>query len=381
MATYAQFRGLEGYDVVGWDPRGTGGSTPVDCGDGTLIDALLDLDATPETPEEIQALYDGWKDFGQACLERSGALLAHISTLDTVHDMDLLRTLLGEEKLHFLGYSYGTMLGAVYAQTYPSKVGRMVLDSATNITDDESITQMAGFDLALNNYATWCVSDGCPLGASVDEVLETIVSLLVALDSEPLVVGNRMLTENLAVWGIALYLYFDESQWPSLTASIQWAMDGQGRYLLAASDALWGRDDTGHYSSFVPFQAITCLDYADAGIAGAQEFWEQEKGKSFFGYYFGIDASCAQWPVQPVELPQLRGVGAAPILIVGATGDSATPYEWAVWMANQLESGTLLTYDGPGHATSFTGRSKCVDTAVARFLTGDRIPPHGLYCT
>lgn len=376
------FAKLAGYDIIGWDPRGTGESTPVDCGDPSGIDRVLALDSTPDTPAATQALFDGWKQFGLDCLAHSGPLLAHVSTQETVADLDILRGLVGSAKLNYLGYSYGTLIGALYAQTYPGLVGRMVLDSPVNITDDDSISQAAGFDQALDTYAAWCARSTCGLGSTAPAVIAAITALLDQLGTQPLPAGDRHLTQSLAVDGISLYLYFDESAWTDLTHSIQWAQQGDGRYLLAAADAMWGRDATGNYALFPAFAAIGCLDSADSGIAGAETDWAEAKASaSVFGTYFGIDATCVQWPVKPVDLPVIHAAGAAPILVVGATGDPATPYAYAPWMAGQLASGVLLTYDGAGHATSFNGRSSCVDTAVAAYLTGARVPPNGLYCT
>jgi pimeloyl-ACP methyl ester carboxylesterase len=226
LATRFKRDGLEMYDIVGWDPRGTGDSTPIQCHNGAEIDALMALDGSPDTPAELTALQDGWKKFGLGCLEKSGPLLAHVSTLETVADLDLMRALLGDRQLTYLGYSYGTEIGAVYAEKYPDKVGRMVLDSAVNITEDESVVQASGFDLSLRNYAEWCAKNSCQLGGgSTDANVKIVVDLL--RSSTPSADrGSRKLTQSLAVDGILLFFYFDESTWANLTSRINAARGG-----------------------------------------------------------------------------------------------------------------------------------------------------------
>lgn len=383
LATRFKRDGLEMYDIVGWDPRGTGDSTPIQCHNGAEIDALMALDGSPDTPAELTALQDGWKKFGLGCLEKSGPLLAHVSTLETVADLDLMRALLGDRQLTYLGYSYGTEIGAVYAEKYPDKVGRMVLDSAVNITEDESVVQASGFDLSLRNYAEWCAKNSCQLGGgSTDANVKIVVDLLEKLDSQPLTVGSRKLTQSLAVDGILLFFYFDESTWANLTSRINAARGGNGDPLLETADAMRERDAAGQYaSSFFGLIAINCLDSQDDGLARALKDWEADKLRApVFGKYFGPGVTCQQWPVQGTPPFTIDGDGAQPIVVVGATGDSATPYQYAVWMAQQLKSGVLVTYDGAGHATYGSDRSTCVDEAVVKYLADGVLPPYGLFC-
>lgn len=383
LATRFTRAGLEMYDIVGWDPRGTGESTPVQCRNGAEVDALMALDQSPDNPQELKALQDGWRGFGMGCLEKSGPLLAHISTVETVADLDLMRQLVGDKQLTYLGYSYGTEIGAVYAEKYPSNVGRMVLDSAVNITEDESVVQATGFDLSLRNYAEWCAQTKCALGGATAEANVTIVvDLLEKLDAQPLTVGARKLTQSIAVDGILLFFYFDESTWGNLTNRIQAARTGNGSPLLQTADAFRDRDAQGQYaSSFFGLIAINCVDGQDDGLARALKDWEaDQKAAPIFGKYFGPGVTCQQWPVQGTPPFDIRGHGANPIVVVGATGDSATPYQYAVWMAQQLESGVLVTYDGAGHATYGNDRSACVDEAVVRYLADGVVPPYGLFC-
>ncbi|HET7724513.1 MAG TPA: alpha/beta fold hydrolase [Propionibacteriaceae bacterium] len=383
LAVSFQRTGLEQYDVVGWDPRGTGGSTPVVCENGAAVDQLMQLDQSPDNATEKQALLDGWKAFGASCLAKSGPLLTHIATVDTVQDLDMLRQLVGDAKLNYLGYSYGTYIGAVYAQKFPTTVGKLVLDSAVNITKDESVIQASGFDLALGNYAQYCASKGCSLGSTKQQVLDTVSRLLDKLDSSPLPGDStRKLTQSVASDGIAIFLYADSQYWDQLTQALEKALTGDGRYLLYYSDQLRGRGTDGQYdTSFFAFPAIGCADSQDDGIARAFSDWTSDQQKApIFGKYFGPNVTCVQWPVQGTPPFDITAKGAAPIVVVGATGDSATPYQYAAWMASQLASGVLVTYNGNGHAT-YGGKSACVDKAVVAYFAKGTVPPDGLYCT
>jgi pimeloyl-ACP methyl ester carboxylesterase len=376
--------GLEQYDIIGWDPRGTGGSTPVVCENGAAVDAVMQLDQSPDTDAEKQALINGWKSFGASCLAKSGALLQHISTVDTVQDLDLLRQLVGDAKLNYLGYSYGTYIGAVYADKFPAKVGKMVLDSAVNITNDESVSQSAGFDLALGNYAEWCATQNCSLGSTKEKVLATITALLEKLDASPLPGdATRKLTQSAAGDGIAIFLYTDQTYWAQLTAALEKAIGGDGRYLLLYGDQLRGRQTNGQYDpSFFAFPAIGCADSQDDGIERAFADWKIDAQRApIFGKYFGPNIWCTVWPVQGLAPFDIKGKGAAPIVVVGATGDSATPYQYAAWMSDQLESGVLVTYDGAGHATYGNDRSTCVDSMVVTYFAKGTVPPDGLFCS
>lgn len=383
LAVSFQRTGLEQYDIVGWDPRGAGGSTPVVCENGAAVDQLMQLDQSPDNATEKQALLDGWKAFGASCLAKSGALLQHIATVDTVQDLDMLRQLVGDARLNYLGYSYGTYIGAVYAQKFPATVGRLVLDSAVNITRDESVIQASGFDLALGNYAQYCASKGCSLGSTKQQVLDTITKLLDRLDTSPLPGDStRKLTQSIASDGIAIFLYADSQYWDQLTQALEKALAGDGRYLLYYSDQLRGRGTDGQYdTSFFAFPAIGCADSQDDGIARAFSDWTSDQQKApIFGKYFGPNVTCVQWPVQGTPPFDITAKGAAPIVVVGATGDSATPYQYAAWMADQLDSGVLVTYHGNGHAT-YGGKSACVDKAVVAYLAKGAVPPDGLFCT
>lgn len=373
----------EGYDIIGWDPRGTGESTTVECGTTEQTDAVFELDGSPDDDAELEALKTGWAEFALQCRENSGALLDHLTTVENVRDLDLLRHLLGNEVLNFLGVSYGTYVGAVYAELFPDRAGRLVLDSAVDITDDEeAASQAEGFELALRNYATWCAdSDQCTLGDSADEVVDRIASFLAGLDAEPIEVGDRMLTQSLATTGVALFLYSNEEAYPALTSVVSAAMDGRGSDLLSASDNLNGRGNNEWETIAYAFPATRCVDGSDQGIDESYDWWQENKDESpVFGTNMGVDFVCETWTAGSAPWLKLTGEGAPPVLVVGTTGDSATPYEHAVSMAEQLESGVLLTLDGAGHG-AVTGDNECINDAVSTYLEEGVAPEDGTTCS
>lgn len=370
------------FDVVGWDPRGVGRSTPVQCANGSALDSFYGLDSTPDDATERAALVDGTRTFALSCLQRSGRLLEHVSTVETVKDLDLLRQIVGDEKLYFLGFSYGTRIGATYAELFGRNVGRMVLDSAVNITEDTSIIQAKGFDRSLEHFAAWCAAGNCEFGSSQQAVIKRITSFWDSLDAKPLRVGSRELTQSLAVLGVLTPLYQDESVWPLLRQAIGQGLAGDGTALLSFADSYNQRSRSGSYGQMLfAFNAVRCLDEGDPGIAGVEQEAASDAAKApVFGRYLGPDLVCPLWPVaaQP-PLGRITGPGAPPILVVGTTGDSATPYEYARWMADQLESGVLLTYEGEGHG-AFGGSNECVNRTVMGYLARGAIPSEGTVC-
>ncbi|RMB61194.1 alpha/beta hydrolase [Tessaracoccus antarcticus] len=372
-----------GYDIIGWDPRGTGKSTTVQCGTTEQTDAVFELDGSPDDAAEERALETGWAEFARQCRAASGELLDHLTTIENVRDLDLLRHLVGAEKLNYVGVSYGTYVGAVYAELFPDRAGRLVLDSAVDITDDEaSASQSEGFELALRNYATWCAkTKACTLGDSADEVVDGIATFLAGLDANPIAVGDRSLTQSLGATGVALFLYSDEQAYPGLTYVLTDAMDGRAGDLLKAADELNGRGADGYETVAYAFPATRCVDWADEGIEATFDFWEENKAKSpVFATNMGVDFVCETWTADPGPQLKLTAKGAPPILVVGTTGDSATPYEHAVSMAKQLESGVLLTFEGAGHG-SVTGGNKCVNAAVTKYLEDGVPPKDGATCS
>lgn len=383
MVRFFDATGLEQYDIVGWDPRGVGASSPVACLDGAEADAYLSLDLSPDTPEETAALVEGARAFGQSCLTGSGAdLLGHISSLDTVRDLDVMRAALGDDELHYLGVSYGTQLGALYAELFPGQVGRVVLDAPVDVNETGEVAQTVGFDRALGNFAAWCArTPSCGLGRTPASVITGLRADLDRLDAAPLAVGGRTLTQSLAAAGLAAFLYAGADAWPLLARGVRALRQGDGAPLLALADEINGRRADGTYGGlFSAFPAITCVDRPRLSVAEADRQWQRDQGQApFFGYYLGPWYTCADWPVPATPIPPISGRGAGPILVVGATGDPATPYEWAQASAKALQSAVLVTYDGEGHG-SYGGRSACVDKVVRAYLVRGSVPAAGVRC-
>ncbi|NNG20886.1 alpha/beta fold hydrolase [Naumannella sp. ID2617S] len=382
LATNFRRKGLEQFDIVGWDPRGTGRSTPVRCADPAATDAYLAADGSPDDEAERAAYRQQNLDFTRACLDGSGQLLQHVSTIDTVRDLDLLRGLVGEQKLNYFGYSYGTAIGSRYAQLYPDRVGAMGLDGAVNVTDDQSVVQAMGFDRALTAFADWCAADGCSLGRDRAAVLRSVTELFDRADAAPIPTNTaRPLTQSKAVTGVISLLYRNRSGWPDLLAAVERARAGDGTTLLALADAYDGRSRTGAYQGRVyAFGAVRCLDRADQGFAGADARAAREAEQApVLGRYLGPDYLCPSWPVPPRPPAGLVAApGVTGILVIGTTGDSATPYEYAPRMARELGSARLLTYVAEGHA-AYGGKSQCVDDAVVRLFTSGP-PAEDLTC-
>lgn len=374
-----------GYDVIAWDPRGSGQSTPVTCGTPAQTDAFYNLNTSPATQSQWNAAIAGNMAFADQCRASSGVLLDHISTIDTARDLDYLRSRVGDPRLNYLGISYGTFIGATYAELYPGRTGRMVLDSAVNITDNDSVTQVMGFDKAYRAFAQWCAQNqpSCGMGSSADEVIGRTTAFLNRMGRTPLMVGSRPLTQNLAATGLAYFLYSGAESYRYLAGALQWAMvRGDGRYLLQAADVLNGRDPrTGQWdASAFAFPAILCADSADDGLSGARSQWAtDQKDAPILGKAFGVGLVCVYWTARPAAQLRITAKGAAPIVVLGVTGDPATPYQQAQWMAGQMSSAVLVTWRGAGHSAWELGNS-CLRRSVTGYLNDGAVPRNGLTC-
>ncbi len=378
------------YDLIGFDPRGVASSTPVTCVDGPAMDTITSTDFDYSTDEGIAAAEAAYGEFGAACLANTGPVLEHVDTVSAAKDMDVLRAALGDDTLTYVGYSYGTQLGATYAALFPDKVGRLVLDGAIDPTltsQDLSKGQAVGFENALRAYVADCqAGSSCPLTGSVDNGMAQIKTLLDHVRRSPLPTGtDRPLTGMLAFSGIALPLY-DETSWPYLTMGLSSALaDGDGSVLLQLSDLYYDRSSDGTYSSnsTSAFWSIGCAD--DRGTTDVAQMRadaaEIEAVAPTVGYFFGYGGTiCADWPVPEAGgLDDYSAEGAAPILVIGTTNDPATPYAWAEGLASTLSSGTLLTYEGEGH-TAYGRSNSCILDAVDSYLIDGTMPAEGTRC-
>ena len=379
---YFNATGLADYDIVGWDPRGVGLSTPVDCMGTADLDRYYALDSSPDNSSERRIRLAAVQAFGQSCLKRSGELLEHISTVETVRDLELLRHLVGDAKINYFGSSYGTRIGALYAELYPAGVGRMVLDGSVNIGGEDAITQTEGFERALNNFAGWCAAERCRLGNSRTEVLRRVKSYLDQLDQRPVAVRNRTLTQAQGVDAVYYSMYGGQPSWVQLRDSLEAAIfNGNARGMLVLGDRSNFRRDDGSYDQInYSFPAVRCLDSQDDSVREAEKRYDRvAKVAPVLGRLGGADLTCALWPVAPAPpQPSIDGDGAPPIMVIGTTGDPATPYEYAVDMADRLKSGVLVTNQGEGHLAY--GSSECIKRLVIDYLVENRVPTDRTRC-
>ncbi|MFK4691281.1 alpha/beta hydrolase [Streptomyces pristinaespiralis] len=378
------------YDMVAVDPRGVARSEPVQCLSGPEMDRYTQVDQTPDDAAEADTLEQAYEKFATGCEKRSGKVLPHVSTTEAARDMDIARAVLGDEKLNYVGASYGTFLGATYAELFPDRTGRLVLDGAMDPAlpaRELNRDQTAGFETAFKSFAADCVKQAdCPLGKkSVADATARLKDFFAKLDASPVPTGqDRELGESLATTGVIAAMY-DDGAWPQLRTALAAAQDGDGAPLLAMADSYYEREADGSYANLMfANAAVNCLDLpaafktSDAVRAAAPEF---EKASPVFGRGFAWAAlNCGHWPVPPTGKPHpIEAKGAAPIVVVGTIRDPATPYKWAESLAGQLSSGRLLTYDGDGH-TAFGRGSDCVDTAINTYLLEGEAPKDGTRC-
>ena len=378
---------LRKFDVIGWDPRGVGESTPVRCLDTEQLDQFIAADGSPDNEAEINQLNTEAKTLADGCEQRSGELLPHVSTKDAARDIDVLRGIVGDSELYYLGMSYGTLLGATYAELFPKNVGRLVLDGAVDpskSSESNNMAQAKGFDTALEAFAEDCAQRSCRLGSTKAEVLAKVDKLLNDSDANPLPGdGKREVTQAMVVLGVIYPLYLKD-YWPRLEDAVLDGLAGKGARLLALADEYTDRTPRGYSNNANEvIYAVNCVDRPDISSvaqAKSQETAYKAASPRFGSFLLWGSLACANWPVKPEDKPHaIKAPGAKPIVVVGTTRDPATPYAWAVGLAGQLESGVLITRDGDGH-TGYNEGNACVDTAVETYLLKGTAPTADLNC-
>jgi pimeloyl-ACP methyl ester carboxylesterase len=380
---------LRAFDVVGFDPRGVGRSDPVDCLSDAELDTYLAGDPTPDTAAERADYTSSVLSLGPSCVDRSGPVLGHVTTIEAARDMDVLRSALGEETLSYFGASYGTKLGATYAELFPEQVGRFVLDGAVDLSlapQSMALQQAEGFETALRAYVQNCLdsTDNCFLGDSVDEGLATITGLLESIERQPLPAGERELTVGHAFYGVITPLY-NRDYWFLLSTALASALEGKGSALMQLADAYASRGGDGTYldNSIEANYAINCLDDpTSVPFARVPSLFPAfEQASPTFGRVFAWGmAGCRGVAVRSTEKPlDIRAEGAAPILVLGTSRDPATPLRWARALADQLDSGVLVERDGDGH-TAYNSGNECVDGIVEDYLVDGTVPEDGTAC-
>lgn len=389
---------VDAYDIVALDPRGVGASTPVVCmsdeerdeHNAGLDDDDVDLD-TLTPAERVKKADEDSKELAEGCREHSGEVFKHIDTVSVAKDFDMVRQLLGQEKLHYLGYSYGTFLGATYADLFPDKVGRFVLDGAVDPALDAneiSALQMRGFEDSIGNWAQDCLSTKkCPFSGDVTSVKKQLKEFLDRLEKRPLKTADptRPLTQDLALTAVIGAMYSTDT-YPVLTDALVSAVRGDdGSQLLFIADVLNERNEDGTYESSAS-DALVAVNMLDYEAKGTVEEWaaEAEKLKKelpVFGDYAGwASAGIDAWPTSHAARKPVQAKGAPPIVVVGTTHDPATPYVMAQGLASQLPQGVLVTWEGWDHCAYSKDGSACVARAVEGYLVDGEVPTKDLRC-
>lgn len=380
------------YDLVGFDPRGVGSSDPIRCLDDQQTDQYLAASGDLGNAQGVQEAQDWMHRVADSCQQNSGDLLGDMDTLSAARDMDVMRAAVGADHLDYLGFSYGTYLGATYADLYPARVGRFVLDGAIDPTltgDQIAAGQADGFETAVHHFAQWCLDQGsqlCPLTGDADHGVQQIRDLFASIDANPLPTKDpaRPLTGSLARTGVLVGLYSDES-WGFIAQAVKAAMNGDGTQLLGGADTGNERDADGHYPNNGTYSitAVNCLDHPaveDQTWMATEEKRLSQKDPTF-GPTLGYSGmACAAWPDGPVRKPApIHAKGSGPIVVVGTVYDPATPYPWAQALAEQLDNGHLITWKGEGH-TAYGRSGGCIEKAADAYLLQGTVPQDGLTC-
>lgn len=377
-----------GFDIIGFDPRGVGRSTPITCyADVADKDELLygtfEADyGTQEWIDELTVAETAWID---ACVENTGDLLGNLDAMSVARDMDVIRAVLGDETMTYLGYSYGTYLGAVYAELFPEKVGRLVLDGAVDplVDDLEALaTQMAGFESAYRAFLEFCAGqDGCPFSGGVDAAMQQTEDLMLSAGDRGLVASDGRELDVATIGTGLINMLYAEWLWPDLVRMLADLSAGDPESTFASADEYNSRTAGGYDGNgYEIYTAVTCNEgtLGTDGVSPLEGLAVIDQRAPYLGFatalddYVALDVTCTNWPYPAAEMPESYAAeGAPPILVVGTTNDPATPYSNAVSLAQQLSSGVLVTYKGEGH-TIYAQGVTCIDQTIdAYFLRGE----------
>lgn len=378
------------YDLIGFDPRGVKDSDGVQCLDDAETDEMLSTDL-PDT-EEGKKKAKEWADkLAKACKAKSGDRIQYVDTYSAARDMDVIRAAVQSEKLDYLGYSYGTYLGATYAEMYPERTGHLILDGALDptLTTNEIVAgQAAGFEQAIKDFVTWCQNErgSCPLTGSIDEGIQQLRDFMTNAGKDPIpTASGRKLNETLASTAILTALYSNET-WEYVALGIESAKaNNSADVLLMLADLANEREEDGSFKSNSTFAnvAVNCLDH----IGVTDEKWLKAEGERLakkyptFGPSLGSEEDgCANWPAKPVRYPkEIHAKGSSTIVVIGTTHDPATPYAWAESLNKQLDNSVLLTWEGFGH-TAYSRSGGCIEEMVDAYLLEDKVPDDGAKC-
>jgi pimeloyl-ACP methyl ester carboxylesterase len=375
---------IDHFDIIAWDPRGTGESTPsVNCVD--TFDEYFGLDSPPETPEEKQALIDASQAFNDKCAENSGTILPYISTMASAQDINSLRLALGEEKVSYFGFSYGSELGTTWATMFPETVRAIVVDGAVDpnaSSVQEGMNQAKGFEGQLTTFLKQCSEKTTCAFHNGGKAEDAFDKLVLDIDTTPLEVSKDRtpVTQGVLFTAVAQAMYSDY-YWPQLSEALNAAQGGDGKGILQLYDDYYQRNTDGTYGNELEaFLAISCLD--DPGATSTEEvdsrIEEFIAAAPRLGGNFAYGYSCALWPVKQADKVTITGKGAGPIVVIGTTGDAATPLESTRNMALGLDQGILIVVEANQH-TGY-GANSCVVKAVDEYLIKLIVPANETTC-
>lgn len=386
------------FDVVTWDPRGTGASRPVDCVDDAFLDA--DAPAVPDTADKLAAARFNAALFARGCKERMGSYARQLGTRNSARDLEAIRVALGETALNYVGFSYGSALGMTYAQMFPTAVRTMVLDGPPNYWQsslDYAHAQAVGFHQAMDAFFAWC--DGtpsCAVGSSrsgvrASEALESLrqhvaaAPIAASYTADDVERGGQVTESTLST--AVLSSMYDRRSWPTIADALaRAARDGDGGRLLQLADSYSHRHADGTWDPVIEaFSVINCVDRPEVTPRStaaelADVFRFQAELPPWGGGW--ATSACAGMP-KPAKNDVLGDVvvrGSPPVLVIGTTGDPATPYAGAQAVVGRIDGARLLTFDDTGHTAFGTARSDCIDAAVTAYLVDAVLPPPDAHC-
>ncbi|AEV87952.1 transporter [Actinoplanes sp. SE50] len=372
------------FDIVGFDPRGVSRSSPLKCIPDAEQDASFGSDPDPVSQAEFDQVTALNKKIADGCGQKYGDQLANFSTEQAAHDMDALRAAVGDPKLTYLGFSYGTLLGATYAQLFPQNVRALVLDGAVDATEDyvtSSETQAKGFERAFGNFTKWCQATPAKCPISADPRGAVTAAMANAEKSPVKYRDGRSATAGWIFVGVISSLY-TETGWTSLADAIRDLGRGDAKGILDLADQYAERKADGSYSNlFDANLAVNCSDTEGAPTVDQVRKYQSEWRKKYpmFGAPIAIGMlPCTYWPGKRDPYPTGAAKGAPPIVVVGTTGDPATPYENTAHLAAMLGTGHVLTWEGEGH-TAYPS-TPCITSAVDGYLLNLTVPKEGLRC-